>query len=334
MKIRSKFWLVDDDGKALFGQGRRRILEHIDELGSMQAAAKELGMSYRGVWARIKVTEERMGVKLVETAVGRGKNRGSWLTPEAKSLLENYKLLASKGITFSDRLFEEIFEAREEGNADQVATVAVAGPEGCGRSGLVAELVAELTGRGRKVGVIRLEDTNPDLLEDGRDCFNAGALSVIRSGPEALTLRVQDQENLTAEIMAANYALGCELVLVETGRRIHLPTVELYRRDLESRMLTRKQKYLLAVIGDPPEQDKGKPVYDREDVSGLADLLEETFLSPSKASTRLTLNVNGRKVPLVPFVQDFFDKALTGMVSSLKSCQDPLEIEIKIRKKK
>ena len=75
MKLRSKFWLEDDAGEAVFGEGRRRILELIDELGSMQATAKALGMSYRGVWARVKTTEERLGAKLVETSVGRGKNR-------------------------------------------------------------------------------------------------------------------------------------------------------------------------------------------------------------------------------------------------------------------
>ena len=61
LKVRSKFWIVDEQGRPLFGQGRRIILEKIEELGSIKAAAEELKMSYRAVWGKIKATEERMG---------------------------------------------------------------------------------------------------------------------------------------------------------------------------------------------------------------------------------------------------------------------------------
>ncbi|MEE4112227.1 MAG: ModE family transcriptional regulator, partial [Desulfobacteraceae bacterium] len=52
--IRSKLWIEDAQGNVVFGLGRYRILDAIDRLGSLQAAAKDLRMSYRAVWCRIK----------------------------------------------------------------------------------------------------------------------------------------------------------------------------------------------------------------------------------------------------------------------------------------
>jgi len=58
--IHSKIWIEDEDGHVVFGEGRYRILEAVDRLQSLQAAAGELKMSYRALWGRIKASEERL----------------------------------------------------------------------------------------------------------------------------------------------------------------------------------------------------------------------------------------------------------------------------------
>jgi hypothetical protein len=73
MKVRTKVWIEDDRGKVIFGGGREHMLEAIDRLGSMNKAAKALKVSYRGLWGRIKSTENRIGAKLVNTRPGGGK---------------------------------------------------------------------------------------------------------------------------------------------------------------------------------------------------------------------------------------------------------------------
>jgi molybdate transport system regulatory protein len=87
MKIRHKIWLERND-KVIFGQGREKILEAIEECHSLNAAAKKLQMSYRAAWARLKASEERAGIKLVESD---GAGKGMRLTPEAKELLVRFK---------------------------------------------------------------------------------------------------------------------------------------------------------------------------------------------------------------------------------------------------
>ena len=110
LKVTSKFWIEDEKGRPIFGQGRRLILEKIDELGSIRAAAEDLKMSYRAVWGKIKAAEKNLGIKLVATSPGGGKNRGARLTPDAVEFLEKFQTLHDQGNTQVDRLFKKIFK--------------------------------------------------------------------------------------------------------------------------------------------------------------------------------------------------------------------------------
>ena len=109
MRIRTKVWIDDDDGNVIFGGGRECMLEAIERLGSMNKAAKELKMSYRALWGRIKSTEERIGLKILVAKPGGGSACGSTLTPAGKSLLNNYRRLKQKIIKVADREFEKMF---------------------------------------------------------------------------------------------------------------------------------------------------------------------------------------------------------------------------------
>ena len=109
MKVRTKVWIDDDHDNVIFGSGRLRMLEAIDRFGSMNRAAKELNMSYRALWGRIKSTEERLGAKVVITKPGGGKGHGSVVAPAGKKLLENYKLINDRIIKLADQEFEKIF---------------------------------------------------------------------------------------------------------------------------------------------------------------------------------------------------------------------------------
>ncbi len=108
-RIRSKIWVEDDSGGVAFGLGRVRILEAIQRKGSIHAAAKELGMSYRGVWGRIKATEERLGQPLLVRNIGGASGGGSRLTPFAETLIRQFVDLHKKIAQDADWLFETAF---------------------------------------------------------------------------------------------------------------------------------------------------------------------------------------------------------------------------------
>lgn len=84
MEFKHKIWL-EHNGRVIFGPGRDVLLKAIDEYHSLSAAAKKLKMSYRAAWGRIKASEGRLGIKLVEIDHTR---HGMHLTDEAKKLMD------------------------------------------------------------------------------------------------------------------------------------------------------------------------------------------------------------------------------------------------------
>ena len=109
LRVRSKVWLVDREGRIIFGLGRMRILDAIKRCGSLNAAAKDLKMSYRAVWGKIKVTEEALGKPLLVKMQGGSAGGGSTLTPYAHTLMERYLELSKIIDTQADDLFESGF---------------------------------------------------------------------------------------------------------------------------------------------------------------------------------------------------------------------------------
>ena len=66
------------------------LLKAIEECHSLNAAAKKLKMSYRAAWGRIRASEERLGIKLVEMD---SVKHGMHLTNEAKELMDCFDQL-------------------------------------------------------------------------------------------------------------------------------------------------------------------------------------------------------------------------------------------------
>jgi molybdate transport system regulatory protein len=107
--VKSKIWIEDEFGGLIFGSGRLRMLEAIERLGSILAAAKELNMSYRAVWGKIRATEERLGRALLTRQVGGAHGGGSELTLLGKELVERFRKLQTTAQEASDHLFEDFF---------------------------------------------------------------------------------------------------------------------------------------------------------------------------------------------------------------------------------
>ena len=110
--IRSKIWIEDNNGKAIFGEGRLTILNAVARHGSIHAAAKELHMSYRAVWGKIKDTEDRLGKPLLVKQVGGASGGGSELTPMGERLVEKFSELQKHVENEVELLFEQTFPPR------------------------------------------------------------------------------------------------------------------------------------------------------------------------------------------------------------------------------
>ena len=106
LRLKSRQWLEDSRGNIIMGEGRQRILELIEQTGSINQTAKLMRMSYRGVWGKIKATEEHVNKKIVLTE----KRNGSHLTDDGKRLLMNYARLKEECQKADEKIFDDIFK--------------------------------------------------------------------------------------------------------------------------------------------------------------------------------------------------------------------------------
>lgn len=79
LKPRFNLW-VEEGGQVALSLWRVRLLKTVDEMGSLNAAAKALDIPYRRAWERLQECERRLGVKLVEGQAGGAGGGGSHLT--------------------------------------------------------------------------------------------------------------------------------------------------------------------------------------------------------------------------------------------------------------
>lgn len=78
-----------EERSAAMGRGIVSLCHLVDETGSLNKAAHEMGMAYSKAWSIIKRTEEAFGFPLLR----RNGNKGSELTPEARKVVAVYEEL-------------------------------------------------------------------------------------------------------------------------------------------------------------------------------------------------------------------------------------------------
>lgn len=110
--VRSKIWFAIR-GNPLIGQGRRDLLVYIDRFGSISAASREMGISYRKAWSSIQAMEECLGKKLIVRRRGGRDGGTASLTDVAKELIAKYDRVAGGLSELIDHRFEEV--VKEQG---------------------------------------------------------------------------------------------------------------------------------------------------------------------------------------------------------------------------
>ncbi len=100
---------VERPGSRLFGLGRGvvSLCELVEREGSLNRAAKVMGMAYSKAWRITKESEESLGFPLFV----RMGAQGSRLTPEARALIDGYRSIERKLMDAADQALDEMFES-------------------------------------------------------------------------------------------------------------------------------------------------------------------------------------------------------------------------------
>src|SRR6187551_3128800 len=82
---------LDFSGTSSIGPGKIGLLEGIERTGSLSAAARALGMSYRRAWLLLHSTNEGFRQPVVELSVGGKDGGGARLTDFGQRLISDFR---------------------------------------------------------------------------------------------------------------------------------------------------------------------------------------------------------------------------------------------------
>ncbi len=237
--------------------------------------------------------------------------------------------------------------------------VSVTGFHRAGKTKVVVAIIRELSKRGYSVGTVKhIPEENFTIDRQGKDTWmhaRAGAKVVVSVAPKEIA-KIERRSAELNEVLDRLY--GLDFVIVEGFKNFKgLARVVVAKTREEALKLF--DEFTIACVGA-----KGLPVptFNFRQMKELADMVEQksypnlpmlncgrcglescggwaaAVVSGEKGwdscpalKDRVTITVDGKVIPLNPFVQEFFSGSIHGMVSSLKGVKDG-QIEIKVVK--
>ncbi|MFZ5724574.1 MAG: winged helix-turn-helix domain-containing protein [Pseudomonadota bacterium] len=92
LKIRARITVGEE---IAFGPGKAELLAAIADCGSISAAGRQLGMSYRRAWLLVDTMNRCFREPLVLAATGGRQGGGAQLSPLGEAVLAQYRALQS-----------------------------------------------------------------------------------------------------------------------------------------------------------------------------------------------------------------------------------------------
>ena len=83
-------------GSPAMGPGKAELIERIAESGSISAAARTMGMSYRRAWQLVEALNKDYRERVVTTAAGGARGGGARVTPFGARLVAEFRAMEEK----------------------------------------------------------------------------------------------------------------------------------------------------------------------------------------------------------------------------------------------
>jgi molybdopterin-guanine dinucleotide biosynthesis protein B len=196
---------------------------------------------------------------------------------------------------------------------------------------LIEKLVPELTQRGYRVATVKHDVHGFEVDREGKDSWRhkqAGAHTVVISSPKKVALIRDVEKDLTLEEIREKLIQDVDLILSEGYKKDVQPKIEIFRKEKHKELLCTKEDNLIAIVSDKKFK-VGVSCFFLDDVKGVADFIEKKYLQ-SEREGEVSVKVDGKRIPMTPFVRSFVTGTIKGMLSSLKGCGTAKQIEIRI----
>jgi molybdopterin-guanine dinucleotide biosynthesis protein MobB len=162
-----------------------------------------------------------------------------------------------------------------------IPIVSIVGKSNSGKTTLIEKLIAELTRRGWRVATIKHNRHGFEIDHEGKDSWRhrrAGAVTTVLASPARIAVIEDARKDYELAEVAETFIHHADVVLAEGYKGNPHPKIEVFRTDLRREFLCGPGDNLVALAGDRPVPAE-VPCFDRNDAAGIADLIEQRFLS-------------------------------------------------------
>jgi len=212
-----------------------------------------------------------------------------------------------------------------------VPIISVVGRSDTGKTTLIEKLLTEMIKRGYKPATIKHDVHGFEIDKEGKDSFRhkkAGAKMTIISSPQKIALVKDVEKDHEIDELAFNFINDVDIIITEGYKKNNKPKIEVFRKEAYPDLLCSKKDNLIAIATNS-KHNVNVPQFEINDAKGIVDLIEDKFLNKRKKSS-IVLEVNGRLIPLKPFLHTMLLNSIKGLIYSLKGCNNSKKIVIKI----
>ncbi len=199
-----------------------------------------------------------------------------------------------------------------------------------GKTTLLEKLLAELAGRGLRVGVIKHHVHNFEFDRQGKDTWRlkkAGAHTVILSAPTGIGMTRDVEYDTPIPELVARHFSDMDLVCTEGYKWEGYPKVEVFRRAIGGEPLAGRNRTWAAFVSDA-DIDTDLPCFGLDDIAPLADYLIATYIKERRL--RMTLHCTGRPIQLNAAEARRLADVVLATLADLRPEADPAEIKLTI----
>ena len=161
-----------------------------------------------------------------------------------------------------------------------IPIVSIVGKSNSGKTTLIEKLIVELTRRGWRVATIKHNRHGFEIDHEGKDSWRhkkAGAVTTVLVSPRQVAVIEDVEMDYELAEIRERYIRNADIILAEGYKGNPHPKIEVFRTDLRQERLCGPEDNLIALAGDQPVP-AGVPCFDRNDATGIADLIEKRFL--------------------------------------------------------
>lgn len=198
--------------------------------------------------------------------------------------------------------------------------ISIVGPSDSGKTTLIVRLLRALQRKGYHVGVLKHTHARIKVDRAGTDTdrFSRAGAALSAISDDAVLASFGDVTGKGPGTVIAALAAGLDLLIVEGYKREPLPkllfTDHLDRVDFKGIAAT----YGKLVNGDRGMGNPSIPHFKPAEVGEIVRWLERTFILPARRAGAVRVTIDGRDLPMKPFVAEMIRETNRGLLQPLK----------------